>query len=635
MVNLQELDELRMQAYESAGIYKEKTKAIHDAALRKHDLKVGDSVLLFNSRFKLFPGKLKTKWEGPYQITKIYASGAYVISDPAGTFGILTHAMKALFHCRRFRGSPDDPTLAYMMYEARQQVRERKRKRESTPPASSSSESHSASDASESTESVLAVGLSESTDSARANAKNEGALTSPAVQSRQPSEETTPPAAADDNAAPTNAPILAAPLIFETGRKDGGTDDFIADPEDPGCGRESFSTERTDVASTGKSMSHNSDDSHTGTKDDDEFIAESESSSEDESAVDSDTVRAADAVDKVLGQDIIDSSEEADDVDYVASSDASSEDESVVDSDAERVSETEDDSEKTDTASGDDDEEPQISEKTPVRLRRGFLKVHRRRVSPKSSAAAVFIATADVNTIRFPDVDYMRLLGIEQEVTDYLKKSGWGPYFDLEYAAYADLTKEFYSSFNFDDAATTSDKSIRCVLGGRHCHFSIDEVNVCMGFIRPSDIRRNEYKQRIVALPPTIDTKALYEELTGVASLTKNFKAKLIPDAALQYIGILLQYGFSQKERNASVLAGPEILFLLNILRGKRFNVPALIFRQVNRMLGQRPLNHLKFGNFITALALELNVLRPEALSQMPAMEPTPLDLANLRKMQR
>ncbi|EPS69154.1 hypothetical protein M569_05613, partial [Genlisea aurea] len=128
---------------------------------------------------------------------------------------------------------------------------------------------------------------------------------------------------------------------------------------------------------------------------------------------------------------------------------------------------------------------------------------------------------------------------------------------------------------------------------------------------------------------------ALHEELTGVVSTTKNFKAKLIPEAALQYIKILLQYGFSQKERNVSVLAGPEVFVLLQLSRAQPFNVPALIFRQVNRILAQRPLNHLKFGNYITALAMEFHILSPEALSRMPEMEPAPLDLANLRKMHR
>ncbi|EPS65689.1 hypothetical protein M569_09088, partial [Genlisea aurea] len=434
--------------------------------------------------------------------------------------------MKALFHCRRFRGSPDDPTLAYMMYEARQQVQARKRKRESTPQASSSSsESHSATDASDSTKSVSAVGLDESTDSPHTEAKDGGLSPSPIVPSRPPFEETTPPPAAADNQAShmeanetvahASAQILAPPLQLEAEGTNGGTGDFSVDSEDAGLEHDSSGTERTNAALDRRSPSRDFYGLDTGTEDDNDFIAESESSSKDESVVDSDTVRAADAVDKVLGQDNIDSSEEADDADFIASSEASSEDESVVNSDAERASGTGDDSEATETASGNDDEEPQISEKTPVRLRRGFPKAQRRRVPPQSFAAATFIATADVNTIRYPDVDCMRLLGIEKTVTDYLDKSGWRPYFDLEYAAYTDLTKEFYSSFEFNEAVPTCDKSLRCVLGGKQCHFSVDEVNVQLGFIRPSDIRRNEYKQRIAALPSTFDTRSFYEELTG------------------------------------------------------------------------------------------------------------------------
>ena len=33
---------------------------------------VGDLVLLFNSRLRLFPGKLKSKWTGPYLVTQLF-----------------------------------------------------------------------------------------------------------------------------------------------------------------------------------------------------------------------------------------------------------------------------------------------------------------------------------------------------------------------------------------------------------------------------------------------------------------------------------------------------------------------------------------------------------------------------------
>ncbi|GKB33252.1 reverse transcriptase domain-containing protein [Tanacetum coccineum] len=48
-VQLNELNELRDQAYENSLIYKEKTKKIHDAKIKNREFHVGDSVLLFNS----------------------------------------------------------------------------------------------------------------------------------------------------------------------------------------------------------------------------------------------------------------------------------------------------------------------------------------------------------------------------------------------------------------------------------------------------------------------------------------------------------------------------------------------------------------------------------------------------------
>ena len=41
-------------------------------------------MLLFNSRLKLFPGKLKSRWSGPFQVIEQYPSGAVVIQDKTG-----------------------------------------------------------------------------------------------------------------------------------------------------------------------------------------------------------------------------------------------------------------------------------------------------------------------------------------------------------------------------------------------------------------------------------------------------------------------------------------------------------------------------------------------------------------------
>ena len=49
--------------------------------IQKREFEVGQKVLLFNSRLKLFPGKLKSRWSGPFTVTKVYPYGAVEISD--------------------------------------------------------------------------------------------------------------------------------------------------------------------------------------------------------------------------------------------------------------------------------------------------------------------------------------------------------------------------------------------------------------------------------------------------------------------------------------------------------------------------------------------------------------------------
>ena len=43
---------------------------------------VHDKVWLFNSRLRLFPGKLKFLWDSPYTVLKACDNGAVVILDP-------------------------------------------------------------------------------------------------------------------------------------------------------------------------------------------------------------------------------------------------------------------------------------------------------------------------------------------------------------------------------------------------------------------------------------------------------------------------------------------------------------------------------------------------------------------------
>ncbi|XP_074322955.1 uncharacterized protein LOC141659918 [Apium graveolens] len=62
MLQLNELEEFRLQAYENNKLYKEK-------------------VLWYNSRLRLFPGKLKSRWSGPFTVKTVFPHGAVEIFD--------------------------------------------------------------------------------------------------------------------------------------------------------------------------------------------------------------------------------------------------------------------------------------------------------------------------------------------------------------------------------------------------------------------------------------------------------------------------------------------------------------------------------------------------------------------------
>ena len=68
VLDLHLLDEWRNEAYESARLFKEKVKIWHDKKIKRKEFKVGDQLLLFNSRFSFSVGKLMSKWQGPLVI---------------------------------------------------------------------------------------------------------------------------------------------------------------------------------------------------------------------------------------------------------------------------------------------------------------------------------------------------------------------------------------------------------------------------------------------------------------------------------------------------------------------------------------------------------------------------------------
>nr|XP_016444345.1 PREDICTED: uncharacterized protein LOC107769625 [Nicotiana tabacum] len=96
VTELHELDEFRYCTFERTRLYKERMKMIHDKSIIEQSFKPGDTVLLYNSRLRLFPGKLKSRWSGPFLVVEIHPTSAIEISveNDSRKFRVNGHKLK-------------------------------------------------------------------------------------------------------------------------------------------------------------------------------------------------------------------------------------------------------------------------------------------------------------------------------------------------------------------------------------------------------------------------------------------------------------------------------------------------------------------------------------------------------------
>ncbi|RVW62656.1 Transposon Ty3-I Gag-Pol polyprotein [Vitis vinifera] len=73
-LDLNELEEMRNDAYLNSKIAKERLKKWHDQLVNQKNFAKG-KVLLYDSKLHLFPGKLKSRWTGPFIIHEVQPNG--------------------------------------------------------------------------------------------------------------------------------------------------------------------------------------------------------------------------------------------------------------------------------------------------------------------------------------------------------------------------------------------------------------------------------------------------------------------------------------------------------------------------------------------------------------------------------
>ena len=99
-LQLCELDELRLFSYENARICKERIKHWHDKHIQHRKLSPGELMLLHNTMLRLFSGKLKSQWSGPFKLLRIYPHGVVDLLDEKTPqeFKVNRHRVKHYIH---------------------------------------------------------------------------------------------------------------------------------------------------------------------------------------------------------------------------------------------------------------------------------------------------------------------------------------------------------------------------------------------------------------------------------------------------------------------------------------------------------------------------------------------------------
>ena len=82
MLQLNELNELHRELYESSQICTERLKLFHDKSIARKTFEPNQKVLLYSSRLHLFQGKHRSRLTGPFIVKVVCPYRAVEIENP-------------------------------------------------------------------------------------------------------------------------------------------------------------------------------------------------------------------------------------------------------------------------------------------------------------------------------------------------------------------------------------------------------------------------------------------------------------------------------------------------------------------------------------------------------------------------
>ena len=79
-------------------------KDVHDQHIKRKEFQPEDLVLLYKFRLRLMPGKLRSRWEGPYRVEKAEPYGVYHLRHPSSSELIKVNGQRLkLYHGEKLK----------------------------------------------------------------------------------------------------------------------------------------------------------------------------------------------------------------------------------------------------------------------------------------------------------------------------------------------------------------------------------------------------------------------------------------------------------------------------------------------------------------------------------------------------
>ncbi|XP_062107963.1 uncharacterized protein LOC133818875 [Humulus lupulus] len=115
-LQLSKIEELRNAAHDNSRIYKAKTKAAHDKQILRKEFEPNQRVHLNDSRLHHHPGKLRSRWTGPYVVKTVFLNGAVEVTNPTDGKVFKVNGQRLKHYIERTT-QPEEVTLVESVYQ--------------------------------------------------------------------------------------------------------------------------------------------------------------------------------------------------------------------------------------------------------------------------------------------------------------------------------------------------------------------------------------------------------------------------------------------------------------------------------------------------------------------------------------